>query len=97
MRRQDGTEQPDATFLDSPLGCLPDGMLHQVPLELPKGQCYDRLAVAPESSGGCIAASLQNSLHFLCPSTGKLLAEVTDAHHGGIIQMVRGSLWPLRF
>mmetsp|Transcript_22675 Transcript_22675/g.62967 ORF Transcript_22675/g.62967 Transcript_22675/m.62967 type:complete len:476 (-) Transcript_22675:80-1507(-) len=57
-------------------------------LPFPKGQCYDLLAVAPDSSGGCIAACHGSTLHFLCPKSGQLLDTVTDAHGGGIVQMV---------
>lgn len=58
------------------------------PLPLPQGQCYELLAVAPESSGGCIAACHGNTLHFLSLQTGKLLETVEGAHAGGVVQMV---------
>jgi WD40 repeat protein len=55
-------------------------LLRQVPLELPKGKCYERLSWAPD---GTLAASLGGRVHFISTATGQLLEEL-EAHDDAI-------------
>jgi hypothetical protein len=49
-------------------------VLLNIPLPLPKGQCFDRMAWGPD---GTIAAAVGTHIHFLDSKTGQVRAHAT--------------------
>lgn len=58
-------------------------VLLNLPLPLPSGQCFDRMAWGPD---GTIAAAVGGFIHFIDSRSGKVL-EVLHAHDGRITSM----------
>lgn len=59
-------------------------VLLNLPLPLPKGQCFERMAWGPD---GTVAAAVGGHIHFIDSKTGQVL-EVLHAHDGRITSMV---------
>lgn len=55
-----------------------------IPMPLPKGQVYHKLAFSPDS---VLAAAFGRNIHFWDVGTGNLIGEIIDAHSGDITCM----------
>lgn len=60
------------------------GVCSQVPLPLPKGECYQRIVFGP---GDILAAAYAADIHFINVTTGAVIDEIKGAHEHRVSDM----------